>query len=78
MRRLANLLVVVALVFGLTAACTTTTTRRTPSGEVVQEETTVDADDDGDAGILGTTFGAIGEVLALPFRLVGGLIDAIF
>jgi hypothetical protein len=39
---------------------------------------TVEDDDDGDSGIVGGTVGFVGDVVALPFRAVGGLIDVIF
>lgn len=38
----------------------------------------VDDDDDEPRGVLSTTVHFIGEILALPFRLVGGLLRAIF
>lgn len=34
--------------------------------------------DDNSTSVLGGVFGVVGEVIALPFRLVGGLIDFIF
>ena len=54
---------------------TDTTTDRT-----VETRTTkvVDGDDDAPRGVLSTTVHFIGEIIALPFRIVGGLIRAIF
>lgn len=52
-----------------------------PSSETVVEERTVSTQelrDDEPRGVLSATVHVIGEVLALPFRLVGGLIRAIF
>jgi len=47
---------------------------------VVERETTVKTTEtqDGSGGILSGTVNVIGEVIALPFRAVGGLIRVIF
>lgn len=49
--------------------------------QVVEKKTVTEEkeEDSGEsAGILGTTVGFIGDVIALPFRIVAGLIDFIF
>ncbi|HPD61259.1 MAG TPA: hypothetical protein PKV48_05810, partial [Thermodesulfobacteriota bacterium] len=46
---------------------------------VVEKETTTTTETkDGHRGVLSTTFDVVGEIIALPFRIVGGLIRAIF
>jgi hypothetical protein len=68
---------------------TTTTTETTQyespqrSGEpvVVEKETTVrtETENPGEStGVVSGTVNVIGEILALPFRLVGGLISLVF
>ena len=52
-----------------------------PAGTVVEKRTTVhteEIDEDEPRGLLSTTVHFVGEIIALPFRLVGGLIRAIF
>ncbi len=44
---------------------------------VVEKETTIGEDDDS-GGILSTTLNVIGDIIALPFRLIAGLLRAIF
>ena len=71
-----------------TAACsahreTVTTERvRTSDDDVrVVERTTSSThtdDDDDDDGIVGGTVGFVGDVVAFPFRVVGGVVDTIF
>ena len=84
-----NVVVMVALFSLLVAAgCATnretvrTETTRYPAPEpaVVERETTVTTTESGDGsgGVLSTTVNVIGEVVALPFRVVGGLLRAIF
>jgi hypothetical protein len=51
---------------------TTIEERRTTKTVEVRE------DDDAPRGVLSTTVHFLGEIIALPFRLVGGLIRAIF
>lgn len=53
----------------------TKASKKTVVKEEVKEET---EDSGGDFGILGTTVSLIGEIIALPFRLVAGIIDFIF
>ncbi|RJP56155.1 MAG: hypothetical protein C4541_12925 [Candidatus Auribacter fodinae] len=57
-------------------------TTHTPDGDVIIEEEIVTREkDDGfrdDPSILGAVFFVIGEVVALPFRIVGGAFDLIF
>lgn len=45
---------------------------------VVKTEEKEEADSGGDFGIIGGLFGFLGEVIALPFKIVAGLIDFIF
>lgn len=91
MRRVGTLLLLMILALGagtVTVGCSssTTTTTRTidrprDDGSVQRETTTTEstASDDGPHfGILSGTVKAIGFVLALPFKLVGGLIGIIF
>jgi hypothetical protein len=54
-------------------------TVREPATETtIERRTEVTETDDDDGGIVSGTVGAVGDVIALPFRLVGGVIDAIF
>lgn len=91
MRRVGTLLLLLLLALGTgtaTIGCsssTTTTTRtvdRPQDDGTVQRETTTtehtDSDDGPHFGILSGTVKAIGFVLALPFKIVGGLISIIF
>ena len=86
MRKLALVLLTATLLVAPLGACSSQTTTRTverTSEDGRIEETTVtetreDDDDDGPTGVLSTTINAIGFVLALPFKLVGGLIEIIF
>ncbi len=90
MRRLGTLLLLLVLALGAGSATTgcssqTTTTTRTvdrpqSDGSVARETTTEEksSDDGAHFGILSGTVHAVGWVLALPFRLVGGLIGIIF
>lgn len=56
------------------------TTVETPSGteRVIEKEVVVEEEPAEDVSILGTTFNFIGEVLAFPFDLIGGVFRAIF
>jgi hypothetical protein len=46
---------------------------------VVEKETTTTTETkDEPQGVLSTTVNVVGEIIALPFRIVGGLIRAIF
>ncbi len=86
MRRLSNFLLSLFLVANLATACSTqrTVTRDVEydrAGEPVTVErqtTTTENSSTEDTGVVSGTFNAIGEVIALPFRAVGGLIRAIF
>ena len=79
---------ILSLCVTLGAGCASTTrTVRTETdidrpGEpiVTQRETTVttDSDEGSHSGLLSGTVNAAGEVIALPFRAVGGLIRVIF
>lgn len=54
-----------------------TTTSTAPV--VVERETTTETSDGGrSGGVLSSTVNAAGEVIALPFRAVGGLFSALF
>lgn len=48
------------------------------SSKIIQKETVVVHDDDDGGSVLGSIFNVIGEIVALPFRLIGGLFRAIF
>lgn len=86
MRSLAKILIVALLATNLSfaAACgggsTKTVTRTDAAGnETTVTETKEDHDSGGGpTGILSTTVNAIGFILALPFKIVGGLIEIIF
>jgi hypothetical protein len=59
----------------------TETTRYPATGQptVVERETTVTTEsEEGSGGVVSGTVNVVGEVLALPFRAVGGLIRVIF
>jgi hypothetical protein len=76
------------LIANLTVACTThqRTTRdtvqyedrRTGEPVAVERETTTESSTSENGGILSGTVNVIGEVIALPFRAVAGLVRAIF
>jgi type IV pilus biogenesis protein CpaD/CtpE len=86
MNRAKNLTLSLLLLTGLAAGCATqrTTTqelaydRRTGEPVTVERQTTTTTDSSGDTGVLSGTVNVIGEVIALPFRAVGGLFRAIF
>ena len=89
MRSIPMLLLALFLALGAgtaTISCSTKTTvhteeRTNPDGStsIVKTEHSEDDDDDGPHfGILSGTVKAIGWVLALPFKIVGGLISIIF
>ena len=91
MRAVATILLAGLLAFGASAATTgcsshTTTTTRTveqqqgsDEASVQAETTTTEKEHEGPHfGIISGTVHAIGWVLALPFRIVGGLIRLIF
>ncbi|MGH7856612.1 MAG: hypothetical protein ACREQY_04720 [Candidatus Binatia bacterium] len=87
MRRLSRVWLLVA-VLGFAAvavdigcATRTTTVTRETDGDDGEKETTVTTTEEEVArptGILSTTLHVVGEVIALPFRLVAGLISIIF
>jgi len=59
----------------------TVTSTDYPSGAVISStttETTVETDNDGCSGILSCTVDFLGDVIAFPFRLMGGAVKAIF
>ncbi len=86
MRKSANFFLTLFLFTTLIVSCSTqrTVTRdvtydtRTGQPVTVERETTTTSDDTGNTGILSGTVNVIGEVIALPFRAVGGLVRAIF
>ena len=51
---------------------------RTGEPVTVERETTTTRDTTEDTGVVSGTVNAVGEVIALPFRAVGGLLRAIF
>lgn len=85
MRKLA-LLTTFLFVLGTGAGCSTKTktvtteTREHPTDAVVETktETTTTETTDESGGVLSSTVDVVGEVLALPFRAVGGLLRGIF
>lgn len=82
MRSLAKILVVMSLAINLSfAACgggTKTVTRTDAAGNETTVTETKEDDGGGPTGILSGTVNAIGWVIALPFKIVGGLIEIIF
>ena len=86
MRRFSPLVLTLFLVASLTACSTHRTERRdvvydSRTGEpvAVERQTTTTRDTTTeDTGVLSGTVNAVGEVIALPFRAVGGLLRAIF
>jgi hypothetical protein len=57
---------------------TTRTTVRDNDEQVTTAKTTTTTETAGDGGIFGGVFHLLGEVLAFPFRVIGGVFDAIF
>lgn len=88
MRRTLPLLTTACLLLAASAGCSTSNTRTVrsetttyPTGQTaVERETTVTATESPEqsGGVLSGTVNAAGEVIALPFRAVGGLLSAIF
>jgi len=87
MRKSSALFLSLFLAANLVSACSTHRTSTdevtydTRTGEPVRVErhtTTTHEDTTGETGILSGTVNAVGEVVALPFRIVGGLLRAIF
>jgi hypothetical protein len=87
MRKFTSFFCSLFVVAMLAGACTT---HRTVTDEVAydqrtgqpvsvkRETTTTHEDTTQDTGVLSGTVNVIGEVIALPFRAVGGLVRAIF
>ena len=82
-----NYLIVVGfLVLGLSTGCSTQTktvtteTREYPSNSTVENrmETTTTETRGESGGVLSSTVDVVGDVLSLPFRAVGGLLEGIF
>jgi hypothetical protein len=81
-----HLIIGCMLVLILGAGCSTQTrtvtteTRQYPAEVAVENrtETTTTETRGESAGVLSTTVDVVGEVLALPFRAVGGLLRGIF
>jgi len=79
-------LVVYVLVFIAVGCASNTKTVRTETTHypaaaptVVEKETTITTETEGSSGgVVSGTVNVLGEVVALPFRAVGGLISAIF
>lgn len=57
-----------------TATVSTTTAPSTSTTTVIEKETVVEDN----PSVLGTVFNVVGEVIALPFRLVAGIFRFIF
>lgn len=85
MRKVA-LLTTFVLLLGMGVGCSTQTktvtteTREHPTDAVVENKTeTTTTETQGESGgVLSSTVDVVGEVLALPFRAVGGLLRGIF
>lgn len=52
--------------------------RRTGDPVAVERTTTTETSANEDSGVLSSTVNVVGEVIALPFRAVGGLLRALF
>ncbi len=88
MHRSLHIFLTLSLCATLSAGCSSTTrtvrtetdTYRPGEPTVTERETTVttDSDEGSHSGLLSGTVNAAGEVIALPFRAVGGLIRVIF
>lgn len=88
MRKSLNLFLTLLLLMVVCAGCasntktvrTETNTYRPEEPTVVERETTVETTEtqEESGGVLSGTVNVVGEVIALPFRAVGGLIRAIF
>jgi len=84
--RKSHLITVCLLLLSLSTGCSTQTktvgseTRQHPADAVVEShtETTTTETRGESGGVLSSTVDVVGEVLALPFRAVGGLLRGIF
>ena len=66
---------------GFVAGCstkTTTVTERTGEDGEVETTVTEEREIDRPTGIISTGFNLIGEIIALPFRIVAGVVQLIF
>ncbi len=76
-----SLLVMVFAVAGATPAAlalderTVHEERVTEDGDVIVEREVVHDDDD---SLVGEVFDAVGEIIAFPFKLVGGILSGVF
>ena len=82
-----RLLCSLVLIANLAVACSTHRRVETVQYEdrytgepvVVERHTTAtESSTSDDTGVISGTFNALGEIIALPFRVVGGLVRAIF
>ncbi|HEU4344452.1 MAG TPA: hypothetical protein VFU31_23095 [Candidatus Binatia bacterium] len=92
MPRLLNLLLTILLIGNVAIACSTHRTDSTDTVQYTHEypraaepvtverrsTTTTETSTSEDTGVVSGTVNVIGEVLALPFRAVGGLLRALF
>jgi hypothetical protein len=83
MRKIAiSILMIVVLTTGVGCSThsrtVTTETRDYPAGVDRTTETTTETRSESSGGVLSSTVDVVGEVIALPFRAVGGLIRGIF
>ena len=87
MSKIRYLIVALIIGTGTLAGCAThtrtvrtETVRQAPDDRyaVERETTTETTKRDSDGGVISGTVDTVGEVLALPFRLVGGAIRALF
>jgi type IV pilus biogenesis protein CpaD/CtpE len=85
MRNSSNLLLSLILVAGITGCATHRSTTqevaydsRTGEPLTVERHTTTTTESSDDTGVVSGTVNVIGDIIALPFRAVGGLVRAIF
>lgn len=84
MKKRTNLIGIIVITCLLASGCATekkvvTETTTTPSGteRIVEREVIIEKERT-QPGLLGATFNFIGEVLAFPFDVIGGVFRAIF
>ena len=86
MSRLTNLVVSAAFAASLAAGCAAHSTRTetvTYSDDpyyprTVERTTTIERTDEHEGGVLSSAVNTVGEVIAFPFRVVGGAVRALF
>jgi hypothetical protein len=86
MPRVLRLVCSLVLIANLAVACSTQRRvdtvyyedRYTGEPVVVERHTATESSTSNDTGVISGTFNVLGEIIALPFRAVGGLVRAIF